>query len=393
MAPEMNLTSLRSFLKRFPPELKYVLLLFFATRAALLLIGVISFTLLEPIHGQEYVWRESDNLLIDMWGVWDSPWYIGIAKDGYHAEPLFIDVDGRRRADYAFFPLYPLLMAALGGLLGDVLIAGIIISNIALIIAAFYLYRLVQTLSDAATAQRSVKYLFLFPLAFIFSAVLTESLFLALIVISFYYATQKNWLFVGIFGFFAALTRPFGALIFLPLLFEYFRTNYKSKTIGLNMLYLVLIPLGFLLFLGFVYYLTGDPLAYSNNQEVGWGQRLSNPAEVMFRALTSPDKVWGFTLHFGGLFTLAFLILLTVFYKKIGVSYWFLGMLLIIVPLSGGLASVASLPRYILSVFPIYIIFGKLASDRNWDHALTPFLVLLQGFLMVFWSHGFPLVI
>jgi len=51
------------------------------------------------------------------------------------------------------------------------------------------------------------------------------------------------------------------------------------------------------------------------------------------------------------------------------------------------------MPRFILPIFPLYILLAKLASDRAFDQTATLSLGLLQGFLMVFWCCGYALVV
>ena len=116
------------------PELKYIFLLFLSTRIILTLIGVLSRILLGPYHGKEYVWIYSDTLWLDIWGVWDTGWYLSIAVDGYSAAPIL-----GSQANYAFFPLYPFLMKLLGFVIMDNYISGIIISNISLLISCVFL--------------------------------------------------------------------------------------------------------------------------------------------------------------------------------------------------------------------------------------------------------------
>ena len=66
---------------------------------------------------------------------WDAQWYGGIAGNGYGF--VRTTADGRRLADYAFFPLFPWterLVSVLTGL--TVTAAGVLISAIASVVAA-----------------------------------------------------------------------------------------------------------------------------------------------------------------------------------------------------------------------------------------------------------------
>lgn len=359
-------------------ELRYILLLFFSTRIILTLIGVLSRILLEPYHGKEYVWIYSDKLWMDIWGVWDTGWYLGIAANGYSATTI---ANLSNQANYSFFPLYPLFMRLLGYVTRDNYISGIIISNVALLVSCVFLYKLVELDEDKDTALRSVKFLFLFPTAYILSGVFTESLFLALALACFYYARKGNWFLVGMLGFCLSITRAVGFLIILPVLYEYL----KSKPISRDIFYLLLIPFGIFVWMVFNYVLTGDFLAFIHIQST-WNRSLANPIVTIYNALFSNNIV----KPFEAIFTVISLSILILFYNKIRTSYWIFGIFCLITPL---LTSIDSMPRYTLVVFPFFIIFAQLAREHPTDDMLTSFLALLQGCLMVFWSNGFTLII
>jgi hypothetical protein len=77
---------LKAIVRRVPIEVKYTLLLFITTRLALTLIGVMARISLEPYHGKYYVWSFSPRLWLDIWGVWDTGWYVNIATNGYSSQ-------------------------------------------------------------------------------------------------------------------------------------------------------------------------------------------------------------------------------------------------------------------------------------------------------------------
>ncbi len=354
------------------------------TRIAITLIGVISSLILsprypKPEHFSNHVW-------LDIWGVWDTGWYMSIAKNGYCAT-VSTQPDIVNQANYAFFPLYPMLMKILGAVVGDPFLAGIIISNIALLAGCFYLYRLALMDSDEPTALDSVKYLLIFPTAFILSSVFTESLFLVLLAASFYYARKGNWLAAGTLGFFLALTRSLGVLMVIPLAYEYLRTN---KTFRRDFCFLFLIPLGTAVFAVYNYFLTGDFLAFAHVQ-AAWGHRLFNPFRVLWDGLFS-TKLFNARSHaiFSAGYTIVVLALFIIFPGRIRFSYWLTGIILIFIPLCSGLQS---LPRYILVIFPLYILLAQISRRGYINQAITIILAILQGFLMVFWSIGSPLII
>jgi hypothetical protein len=370
---------------RVPSEVWYSLLALASTRVALALIGVGSRMLLAPIVGQEYVWKYSENLWLDIWGVFDSGWYLSIATHGYRPE-VVSGIPAAGQADYAFFPLYPLLIRFVALFVKDHYLAGIAVSNICLFLACVALYRLVRLDSDHDTALASTKYLLVFPVAFILSGVFTESLFLLLAIMCFYYAKRGRWLLVGIAGFLLALTRPVGTLIFLPMLYEYARQKeFDARLLRADIGFLLLIPLGLLAFAVHNCFLTGDPLAFVRIQ-AGWGHRLTNPFLFLIGNLRAESALF----RLQAWFALALLILVNVFYRRIGFSYWLLSMSIIFLPLA---TNPISIPRFSVVVFPICILLAKLTRNNRADAILTAILCLVQGWLMVFWSNGFILVV
>ncbi|MGF1481592.1 MAG: hypothetical protein ACFB4I_19265 [Cyanophyceae cyanobacterium] len=358
-----------------------------STRIVLTLIGVLSRAFVERGFGKQYSW--TSHLWLDLWGVWDTFWYMDIAQNGYSTiGPI---ESSPAQTNFAFFPLYPLLMSLLGRITGgNYYLAGIVISNVCLLVACYLLYRLVEMESDRPTARRSLKYLFLYPVAFIFSGVFTESLYLCLVLLCFYLSKRQHWLLAGIAGAFLSATRTLGVLIALPLLFEYGRSiEFKPSKIRLDILFVLLIPLGLMGFALYSYSVTGDFLFFKTNQ-AAWGREITNPLTALWIGLqrglieSNPTRL----LEFG--FSVAALLLLNVFITKIGWTYWLFSMYSLLIPLAAG---INSMPRYTLPIFPLFIVLAKLSRNESWDDALTLFLGLLQGCLMVFWCTGQALVV
>lgn len=369
--------SLDAMLKIVPAEIRYALLLFVASRAMLTVIGVIA----HEAFRNRYIGFFPDWL--NIWGVWDSTWYINIAKSGYSTVLNEVGMP-----NYTFFPLYPILMRLFALLIGDYYLSGVLISNIALLVSCVYIYRLVKLDSDESTALRSIKYLFLFPTAFVLSGVLTESLFLALSLMSLYYAKKRNWPFAGALGFFTVLTRPYGVIILIPLAYEYLRSvDYDPRRIKVDALFLLLVPIGVSLYSAYTYSLTGDPLAFMHAQKE-WGGVFRFPLEQLWNRLSEGRM----DVRFNAYITLIALAVLVLFYKKVDFSSWLYGALVILIPLSSS-ASAWSMSRYIVVAFPLFIIFARLGKNQRFDETATILLVMLQGLLMALWTTAFYYVV
>jgi len=382
--------NVRDTVKKIPHEIKYILLLFVTTRFALSIIGVASRRLLARFGVYHPHWVYTKNLWLDIWGLWDTGWYLSIAERGY---PPLVKAGV---SNWGFFPMYSMLIKIFNIIMRNSYISGIVVSNICLVISCVFLYKLVKLYSDDSTALRSVKFLFLFPSAFILSAAFAESLFLTSLIICFYYAKRERWLLAGIAGFIAALTRPFGVFAVLPLFYEYYKSKqFRLSAIKPDILSLLLVPFGPFVFAMFGYFRTGDFFAHVYAKQSGWMIRMGNPFEALWLSLQSHND----TLIFNSLFILVVAVILTIFFRKIGFSYWLLGMLIILISLMGArnitpvAGTMTGMMRYATGIFPLYIIFAKLGENKYTDQALTCFLALMQGFLMVFWSAGFKLII
>lgn len=139
---------------------------------------------------------------------WDGVWYTLIAEYGYELQP----------ATAAFWPLYPLILRIGQALnIWSVPVFGIVFSNLAFLVALVLFYRLVRLDYGQAVAGRAVWLLALFPTAYYFSALYTESLFLLLTVGAVYCGRTGRWGRAAALGALAALTRNTGVLLLIPL--------------------------------------------------------------------------------------------------------------------------------------------------------------------------------
>ena len=126
--------------------------------------------------------------VVDVWGRWDSDWFLRIAENGYSWPS----------STPAFFPLYPLLVAGLGRLLlGHYLLAGVIVSLAAGAAAFVLLYRLTCLRLGEDAARHTILFLAVAPTSLFFGAVYSESLFLLLAVATFLLAERGRFWAAG----------------------------------------------------------------------------------------------------------------------------------------------------------------------------------------------------
>jgi Gpi18-like mannosyltransferase len=198
----------------------------------------------------------------------DSGWYIAVAKKGYEKIPFNTD----KVHDWAFFPLYPLLLRLAAALTGGFLLTGMILSNLFLLLALVLLHQTVTAFGhDEATAYRTIFYLAACPTSYFFSLPMTESLFLLLTVGSLWAAKRDSWWLAGAFGALASATR-YNGLFLLPVLAVMYWQGQRPFKLRANILALCLLPLGLLAFMFYLFLITGNAFAFLGIQKA-WGVR------------------------------------------------------------------------------------------------------------------------
>lgn len=359
---------------RFNETVRDVTIDFIVTRFAIIVIAELAAVIIGQRPGQHA--QESQHLLLAVWGRWDAVHYIDIASSGYYG------------TDMAFFPLYPLLLAGLGLLIGNHLIAGIIISNVALFFALLYLYKLVEHEFDRAVARRAIFYIAIFPTAIFFSAVYTESLFLFLTVASFYYMRERRWVVAGIFGLFASMTRVEGVLLIVPFAIEWFVAHRANLRAGIrDLLPIIIIPIGLILYMAYLWVLKGDPLYFSHVQS-HWDRHLAAPWTSILDAvhkITHSTQAQAVANQAIQLFFTALMIgVLIAGGKRLKPSYVAYMALSILVPMST--SSLMSMQRFALVLFPMFAILALWGRRPAVNNAIVAFSLPLLGLFTVLFA-------
>ena len=312
--------------------------------------------------------------IISIWKAWDTNGYLGIAQYGYSSSTV-----EERHLFIVFFPFYPFLIKIIALVLQNYLLSALLVSNIAYIFAVFYLYKLVLLDFKSEDALRSIIYLSIFPTAYFLHAAYTESLFLALTIASFYYARKDKWALSGTLGMLAATTRITGIILLPVLVIEYLsQRQYKKENIRKDILWILVIALGFVLYLILNYITYGDPLKFLEIQSGHWSKHLAIPTIGFFAAWDGifwrppADSIQGGWAEI--IFALLGLILIIYSFFRLRLSYslYALATWLLITSTSFWL----SIPRYTLSMFPIFILLAILGRRKEINYAVI-FLSLI----------------
>jgi hypothetical protein len=308
----------------------------------------------------------------------DAGWYIVIAANGYDVQPF----DASREHNWAFFPLFPLLLRAFGKITGEYGLTGSILSSLLFLFGLVQLHKLVLELGHKAEdADRAVFYLAAFPTSYFFSLPFTESLFLLLSVSCVLAAKRDSWWLAGLCGGLAASTRITGVCLFPVLALLYWQT-YRS--INVKALALLLIPAGIVPYMIFLHRITGNPLAFMDIQ-VAWGHSFGFFLKPLWEYVKSPMEInWRWDFRFLNFLAaiLAFGCSVVLFRKK----QWAFGtytLLCVLIPLSA--MRLQSLTRYVMVAFPIFIVLAEAGRSHRVDQIIrTVFLFVLGAMTLLF---------
>ncbi len=312
--------------------------------------------------------------VFDIWNWWDAGQYINIAVHGYQKA-------GEMRYAIVFFPLYPWLVRIAMFFARDPLISTFIVSCLASIVAAVALARLVAIDDPEPIAYRAVWFMFIFPTAYFLHISYTESLFLALVICSFLAARRERWLLAGILGAAASLTRMNGLFLVPALGVEVLQRLRIRRRWEWRWLWLGLIPSGFGIYLLVNYSVTGNPFTFANYELTHWSQGLGWPwhqVSLMADVARSGDVYQAQMIGIQVLLFLTIGLAATIaacFTLRPSYSVWMAANWLLIASLTWDLSA----PRYVLALFPMFILFARLARSRDFNAAITIWSLLSMG--------------
>jgi len=330
---------------------------------------------------------------------WDSIWYVQIAHSGYS-----------NSHDPAFLPLYPLLIRAVGWVVGSLPLAGLMVSLVSLLVGLEIVRRLTELELGAEAAGATVLLLAFTPMAVFFSAVYTESLFLALSAGMFLAARRERWLLAGVLGGLAAATRVTGVLLVIPfvlLFLEHRKRTERATPPGLalpirrhmpKVLWGLLIPAGVVTYSAFLAAKGYGWMASMQAQDVFWGHYLTGPfggvrdgvvaawtqLHATFAGRPSPPD-HSPMLQLGVLLVCAAALAGAV--KRLSPAYVIYAVAALLVTISSPTSGdpLRALDRYAAVLFPLFMAGGAWAVERG----LTRKLVLVSSLGLVFFAVQF----
>jgi hypothetical protein len=363
-------------------ELRWVALVYLATRGLLLLVAV-----LEGAVGHHNVTHELAN--------WDGLWYRELANKGY---PTHTSVG---QTTLGFFPLYPIVIWFVAhvflwwtghGSIWSITVAGIVVSGIGGLVTTVIVYRLAIDWWGRPSARRATAFFCLVPGSVVFSMVYSEGLMMPLAAGCILALQRRRWVLAGVLAGFATAVQPAALVLIVACavsaLLELRRRRWRGREAWRSLLAPALSLTGVSAVALFFWAWTGTPLANLRAQHSGWGEKTDPLAlvhlaerlgrQISFTHFNHPTINLNLVVGLLGAFVLIGMLALVFWgWRQISVEaiVWTLG----IAFLAMTSEFIPPNPRLVFTAFPAVMVVGHYVRGR--------------AFVVLLWVTGVLLVV
>jgi hypothetical protein len=358
-------------------------------RAAVLVAIPVGFAvlgyLLRLIAYLQAGWEPSIGAYPDGLCRWDCQWYVNLAKTGYDTYPVPDLLDA---GNWAFFPLFPLIVGALRAVTQfEVMNIASAVSIVFSILATLVAWPLLERNLRAYTLYAA--FLLCGPLSIYFTTFYTEVLFVLLTNCVLLMLRRSSYLMAGLAAGLLSATRIVGVfavlMIGLQYLIEYARRGGTLRGFVPELwrrpeivLAILVAPAGLFAYMAYLHGFMGDALAFSHVQRA-WGRVLGNPLVYLWIGLTDmPDSgFWPSTNQWLALAALGGIGLTGLLAWKRRYPEALFCLICLVLPLCAGMASML---RFVAALSPIVLLAMSLLARRR-----AVFAAVLVAFVVGDW--------
>jgi len=358
------------------------LLLFVAVGAVLWLVVGVSAAHLSRTELYLRPEHVPGGFVVEGWTRWDGHWYRTIVREGYVYYPGV-------QSSVAFFPAYPLVVAALASVVPSIWVSGVVVTVASGAVAAVAFHRWCSQWLSPAAATTALAVLLLYPYAwYLYGAVYADALCLAAMLVAFVALERDRVWLAGLAGAVASGARPVGLVVAVGLVLRLIeRRNVEAGrvrddaplTVGLAArfsprgLRRADLPVfvafgGFTAWCAYLWVRFGDPVAFATVQRApGWDQGEGwatwSKQFLIEELVTKPHVpfVWGKVAQ--GVLALGMLALVGRIARRFGWAYAVFTLGVVLLPVIGT-KDFAGTGRYLLAAFPCAAVAGEWLSGH-----------------------------
>ncbi len=328
--------------------------------------------------------------LLGVWPRWDAVHHLNLAMRGY------ADMG---EGSTLFFPLYAVLTRAVAFVTGDFIVAGLVVSTVASAFAFALLMLLGEELFGGQAGKWAAVALAVYPTAVFLVAPFTESLFLALTLGSFLAAYRRHWLTAAALAALASLARGPGmaaAVAFAILAWQQRSTPEPGRRSPSIAAVIVAIAAPLVAGGAFLVWRSASGFAPLVTVLQYVGISFVDPLTGMFLAIRQWLQVHDLPTTLDILSACAFIgvavgmVIRKRWRRPELLAYMLVSLAVLLGRHTEGAASLRSLSRYVLVLFPAFLVAGDwLASasrlTRFWYLTASSTLLLILSGVYVFW--------
>lgn len=312
---------------------------------------------------------------------WDCHWYVHLAEVGYDGFPTPKLLNG---GNWAFFPLYPVLVGLLIKLTALPTMVVATATSIALSVGAT---RIAWPLLGRSLPAYTLFSVFLLagPFSIYFTTFYTEVLFLFLTVCVFAALKRRRFLLAGLFAAGLSATRIVGVFIVFAILVEVWLDHRERGGSWRDfipavlrrpdlLLGFALAPFGLFAYMAFLHLHMGDALAFQHVQRA-WGRPFGLPPVFVWNALASAPKAgWLPTpSQLLGVTTVLAYVLCAVLIVRKRFAMATYSLIALTLPLFAGMASML---RFVSGLAPMPLLLCELLGRNRIVFAIALLLML-----------------
>ena len=312
-------------------------------------------------------WDPIANLRAPLFARFDSGWYDSIVKYGYRPPPP----PGQASA-HAFFPLYPEIARLLHLMTGiDAFQTALLVTWASLLFAVPLFVDEARERLGAEKALRALPFLLLYPVAFFFTAVYSDALFVLVALLSFRFLRRGELRWALLAAYLSGLTRAPAAVMGAGLGLAWLlgrKDDVPLRRWGGALLLGAAPFLGVATWIWGIGYGKGEPGLFFRSMGA-WREAAGNPVGGPSVFVEEFRKMWTtghFLEHPGAIAPYAHFVLwffvagLQAWKRRWADAAWSAAFL--VLPVATGTS--AGVPRYTLTIFPGHIALAELCEGR-----------------------------